>query len=58
MTLREIIDLQQGDVIPVDLPELLTLKANGLPIFKTTMGVSRGNLGLKIEKRTNIDEAE
>ena len=52
------IDLQKGDVIPVDLPELLTLKANGLPISETTMGVSRGNLGLKIEKRTNIDEAE
>ena len=58
MSLREIIDLQKGDVIPVDLPKLLTLKANGLPIFKTTMGVSRGNLGLKVEKRTNIDEAE
>lgn len=58
MSLREIIDLQKNDVIPVDLPELLTLKANGLPIFKTTMGISRGNLGLKIEKRTNIDESD
>lgn len=31
MSLRDIIDLKQGDVIPVDIPEALTLRANGVP---------------------------
>lgn len=58
MSLREIIDLKEGDVIPVELPETLTLKANGVPVFKTRMGTSRGNLALEIVGRTNIDEAD
>ena len=58
MSLRDIIDLKQGDVIPVDIPEALTLRANGVPIYKTRMGTSRGNLGLEIVERTTIDETD
>lgn len=58
MSLRDIIDLKQGDIIPVDIPESLTLRANGVPVFKTRMGTSRGNLGLEIVGRTNINEAD
>ena len=58
MSLREIIDLKQGDVIPVDIPEALTLRANGVPIYKARMGTSRGNLGLEIVQRTTIDETD
>lgn len=58
MSLRDIIDLKQGDVIPVDIPDALTLRANGVPIYKTRMGTSRGNLGLEIVERTTIDETD
>ena len=58
MSLREIIDLKKGDVIPVDIPEDLILRANGVPIFKTRMGTSRGHLGLEIMGRTTIDETD
>jgi flagellar motor switch protein FliM len=58
MSLRDIIDLKQGDVIPVDIPEMLTLRANGVPIYKTRMGTSRGNLGLEIVERTTIDDTD
>ncbi len=58
MSLREIIDLKKGDVIPVDIPEDLILRANGVPIYKTRMGTSRGHLGLEIMARTTIDEAD
>ena len=58
MSLREIIDLKKGDVIPVDIPENLVLRANGVPIYKTRMGTSRGHLGLEIMGRTTIDETD
>ena len=58
MSLREIIDLKKGDVIPVDIPEDLVLRANGVPIYKTRMGTSRGHLGLEIMGRTTIDETD
>ena len=58
MSLRDIIDLNEGDVISVEMPESLTLRANGVPIFETGLGTSRGNLALKVIKRTNINEID
>lgn len=49
VTLRDVVDLEAGDVIPVDMPETVVLKANGIPMFNTRIGVSNGNLALKID---------
>tara|TARA_R100001377_G_scaffold79902_1_gene58412 strand:+ start:765 stop:1754 length:990 start_codon:yes stop_codon:yes gene_type:complete len=49
VTLRDVVDLEAGDVIPVDMPDMVILKANGIPMFKTRIGVSNGNLALKID---------
>lgn len=51
LTLKELSELKEGDIIPVEMPEYVTLLANGLPTFKTKMGTSRGNLALKILER-------
>lgn len=55
MTLRDIIELSAGDVIPVELPDKFELKANKVPIYHCTMGVSRGNLAIKIAERIERD---
>lgn len=55
MSLREVIDLEPGDVISVDIPQKLVLRANGVPIFNTQLGTSRGNLALEVLGRTNIN---
>lgn len=48
ISLRDIIDLEPGDVIPIDLPNKLVLRANGVPILYARLGQSRGNLALQI----------
>ncbi|WP_415902766.1 flagellar motor switch protein FliM [Neptuniibacter sp. QD29_5] len=48
MTLRDVLELEVGDVIPIELPETFELKANKVPVYNCTMGVSRGNLAVKI----------
>jgi len=48
IALRDILKMDVGDVIPVDVPELLTLTANGVPTFKCRLGLSRRNLAVKI----------
>ncbi|EEF27332.1 conserved hypothetical protein [Ricinus communis] len=48
VALRDIIDLEPGDVIPVDLGEKIVLTANGVPIMYARLGQSRGNLALQI----------
>ncbi len=49
ITLRDIVDLKEGDVIPIEMPEFQVVTANGVPMFRSSLGQSRGNLALKIE---------
>jgi len=49
ITLRDVVDLEEGDIIPVEMPEIVILKANGVPLFNTRVGMSSGNLALRIE---------
>ncbi|NKB31547.1 MAG: flagellar motor switch protein FliM [Pseudomonadales bacterium] len=50
VSLRDVVDLEAGDVIPVEMQDQIVLKANGIPMFKTKVGVSNGNLALKIDE--------
>lgn len=46
--LSDIVGLQKGDVIPVEMPEEHFITVNGVPLFKTQVGQSNGNLALKV----------
>jgi flagellar motor switch protein FliM len=48
--LRDIIDLKNGDVIPIELPDEYTTNANGVPMFKVNIGQANGNLALKVNE--------
>jgi flagellar motor switch protein FliM len=49
--LRDIIDLQPGDIIPIELPDKVVLSANEMPIYNARVGASRGYLALKIQDK-------
>lgn len=48
VTLRDILELRAGDIIPVNMPETSLMKANGTPMFRVGMGKVKDNLALKI----------
>lgn len=48
LKLREILTMQPGDIIPVDMPERMLLRANGVPTFKVKLGSHQGNLALQV----------
>ncbi len=50
ISLRDVVDLEKGDVIPFEMQEHDILKANGIPMFKTKLGTSGGNVALKIDQ--------
>lgn len=50
VSLRDIVDLRAGDVIPIHMPESSELTANGIPVFDVTLGRVRENLALKVTK--------
>lgn len=51
MTLRDVTKLKPGDVIPVDLPETVLLRAEGIPVVRGTFGVSNGKNAIKVVER-------
>lgn len=48
MTIRDVMNLKKGDVIPIDMPETVMLKAEGIPVFVGKVGVSDGNYAVQI----------
>ena len=53
LRLRDILHMQPGDVIPVELPEELIMRANGVPSLKVKLGSHKGNLALQVVEPIN-----
>lgn len=48
LLLRDILHMQPGDIIPVDMPDEMVMRANGVPSFKVKLGSHQGNLALQV----------
>lgn len=48
MTLRDVMQFEVGDIIPVEMEEKLPLFAHGVPVYNCQLGTSRGNLAIKV----------
>jgi len=48
LRLRDILHMQPGDVIPVELLDEMIMRANGVPAFKVKLGSHKGNLALQV----------
>jgi flagellar motor switch protein FliM len=48
LSLRELKNIQAGDVIPIDLPDSVVLKTGGIPLFRGKLGVHDGNYAVKV----------
>ncbi|VAW60277.1 Flagellar motor switch protein FliM [hydrothermal vent metagenome] len=56
VNLSDINNLKVGDVIPFDMPEKVTLEAEEIPLFRGSLGVSRGNAAIKVIERVTRPE--
>ena len=55
ISLRELNQLQVGDVIPVDIPDFVVADIEGIPVFRGQYGLSRGNRALKVTEMIRHD---
>ncbi|PKM11720.1 MAG: flagellar motor switch protein FliM [Gammaproteobacteria bacterium HGW-Gammaproteobacteria-3] len=53
ITVRDVLHLKKGDVIPIDMPESVNLKAQAIPVFEGKFGLSDGNYAVQIVKKVN-----
>jgi flagellar motor switch protein FliM len=50
VTLNQILKMQVGDVIPLDIPEFVTASVDGVPVMECRYGVANGQYALRMEK--------
>ncbi len=55
MSIEDVMNFQKGDVIPIDMPETVTLQAEGVSIFKGKIGLSDGNYAIQITEKLTQD---
>lgn len=48
VSLKQVMEFKVGDIIPVEMPEHITVMIEDLPTFRAKLGRSRDNLALKI----------
>jgi flagellar motor switch protein FliM len=50
VTLDQILNMQVGDVIPLDMPEFVTASVDGVPVMDCRYGISSGRYALRMER--------
>jgi len=55
--LSQIMDLQVGDIIPIEMPEHITVLIEDLPTYRAKLGRSRDNIALKIAEKIKRPES-
>jgi len=55
--LSQIMELQAGDIIPIEMPEHITVLIEDLPTFRAKLGRSRENVAIKIVEKIKRPES-
>jgi flagellar motor switch protein FliM len=54
LQLREVMKLKAGDIIPIEMPEEVTLCAESVPVLRGNFGISRGCNAVKVTKQVTF----
>jgi len=58
LSLRQIMEMQTGDVIPFEMPDELVIRAEGLPSFRGKLGRTNDNYGIKVTSIIDRPESQ
>ncbi|MDH5370122.1 MAG: flagellar motor switch protein FliM [Gammaproteobacteria bacterium] len=48
LPLSDVINLKEGDILPINMPDVITLLAEDIPVLRGKIGESKGNKAIKI----------
>jgi len=55
MSIKDVMNFKKGDVIPIDMPETVVLKAEGVSVLKGKVGLSDGNYAIQVTEKLTQD---
>ncbi|KAA3650108.1 MAG: flagellar motor switch protein FliM [Proteobacteria bacterium] len=56
VSLRDIVNMRVGDVIPLDVEEMIRAEVDGVPVLEGHYGVHNGQYAIKVERMISSDE--
>jgi len=56
VTLGDIVNMQPGDIFPIEMPQLVTARVNEVPVFRGLYGASRGRVAMKVAETIRHSE--
>jgi len=56
MPLKEILGLEKGDIIPIELPEKVLIEASEIPLFRGKLGISHGNYAIQLQEKVEREK--
>ena len=56
ISLREVLKFKAGDIIPIEMPEFVTVRANSVPTFKGKLGVSNERYSVQMVEDFKINK--
>jgi len=54
LTLREVMDMKVGDIIPLHIPDTLTAEVSGVPVLECNYGEMNGQYAVKVKRFVNM----
>jgi len=57
-TLRRILEMRSGDIIPLEIPETIVAQVDGVPLMECRYGQQGGQYALKVERFLAAERAE
>ncbi|NQY62326.1 MAG: flagellar motor switch protein FliM [Alteromonadaceae bacterium] len=57
LTLQQIMDMEVGDILPIEMPETITVMVEDLPTYRAKLGRSRDNIAIQIESKIKRPES-
>ncbi len=58
VTLRDVLDFQAGDVIPLNIPKRIEAQVDGVPVVELQYGIRNGRYAVKVERFVASSEEE
>ncbi len=56
ITLRQVLDMKVGDVIPLQIPKTITAEIDGVPVLECHYGEHKGQYAVKVQRVLNTAE--
>lgn len=58
VSLRDIVDMKVGDIIPIDIPKTIEAKVDGVPVMECSYGKFNGQYTLRVERMLSHSTSE